>query len=263
MLAAMTGITVWILPPEVNSWAYVVGAEHQDTFNPVSYREACGGLPARTGGGCRMVTEATFPTAARTSPGAARWHSATRSVSATRCGPGVLGEISTLTLAAHKWCRTSPNIMLRICPKQRQWFRQKSRTTLLGSLCAPARSAARWAASPAAAAARGAARGASRLKTKIEQRSGDVPGSAEEVSGRLTRAFPKAEPLPAGDHVRPAVPVGITGLQQIIVDAEFSPVDATRVHIELRGFGKEGLISRKPTRTVTDQAWAAVTSSSG
>jgi hypothetical protein len=43
--------------PEVNSWAYVVGAEHHDTFNPVSYRQACGGLPSRTGGGCRIVTE--------------------------------------------------------------------------------------------------------------------------------------------------------------------------------------------------------------
>ena len=37
MLVAMTGITVFILPAEVNSWAYVVGAENQDTFNPVSY----------------------------------------------------------------------------------------------------------------------------------------------------------------------------------------------------------------------------------
>ena len=37
MLAAMTGITVAILPAEVNSWAYVLGAENQDTFNPVSY----------------------------------------------------------------------------------------------------------------------------------------------------------------------------------------------------------------------------------
>ena len=34
MLVAMTGITVFILPAEVNSWAYVVGAEHHDTFNP-------------------------------------------------------------------------------------------------------------------------------------------------------------------------------------------------------------------------------------
>jgi hypothetical protein len=110
--------------------------------------------------------------------------------------------------------------------------------------------------------ARGGARGASHLKTKVEQRNGDVPGSVEEVTARLTRAFPKARPLPAGGHVRLAVPVGLTGLQQIVVDVELSAVDGTRVHVELRGFGKEGLISRKPTRTVTDQAWAAIASSS-
>jgi hypothetical protein len=51
MLVAMTGITVALLPAEVNSWAYVVGAENQDTFNPVSYDQACGR------GGCRTVTE--------------------------------------------------------------------------------------------------------------------------------------------------------------------------------------------------------------
>jgi hypothetical protein len=54
MLVAMTGITVFILPAEVNSWAYAVGAENQDTFNPVSYVQACSGLPR---GGCHPVTE--------------------------------------------------------------------------------------------------------------------------------------------------------------------------------------------------------------
>jgi hypothetical protein len=63
--------------------------------------------------------------------------------------------------------------------------------------------------------------------------------------------------------VRLAVPVGVTGLQQIVIDAELSPADNTHVHVRLRGFGKEGLISRKPTRSVTDQAWAAITSTAG
>jgi hypothetical protein len=54
MLVAMTGITVAILPAQVNSWAYVVGAGNQDTFNPVSYGQACSGLPR---GGCHTVTE--------------------------------------------------------------------------------------------------------------------------------------------------------------------------------------------------------------
>ena len=55
MLVAMTGIAVFILPAEVNSWAYVVGAEHQDTFNPVSYSQFC--VPAARRGGCHVVTE--------------------------------------------------------------------------------------------------------------------------------------------------------------------------------------------------------------
>jgi hypothetical protein len=54
MLVAMTGITAFILPAEVNSWAYVVGAEHQDTFNPVSYGQSCTGGPR---GNCNVVTE--------------------------------------------------------------------------------------------------------------------------------------------------------------------------------------------------------------
>jgi hypothetical protein len=54
MLVAMTGITVFFLPAEVNSWAYVAGAENQDTFNPVSYGQACSPPPR---GGCHTVTE--------------------------------------------------------------------------------------------------------------------------------------------------------------------------------------------------------------
>lgn len=111
--------------------------------------------------------------------------------------------------------------------------------------------------------ARGGARGAARLTTKVEERSGDVPGSAEQVTSRLMQAFPKAIPMVAGDHLRIAVPVGLTGLQQVVVDAEFRPADDGHVHVLLRGFGKEGLINRKPTRAITDQAWAAITSAAG
>ncbi len=56
MLVALTGLTVFILPAEVDSWAYVVGAENQDTFNPASYGQACsGGVGHRVG--CHPVTE--------------------------------------------------------------------------------------------------------------------------------------------------------------------------------------------------------------
>jgi hypothetical protein len=57
MLAAMTGITVAVLPAEVNSWAYVAGAESQDTFNPVSYGQACSASVGHGVGSCRTVTE--------------------------------------------------------------------------------------------------------------------------------------------------------------------------------------------------------------
>jgi hypothetical protein len=50
MLVAMTGICVAILPAEVNSWGYVVGAGNQDSFNPVSYGQAC------SRAGCHAVT---------------------------------------------------------------------------------------------------------------------------------------------------------------------------------------------------------------
>jgi hypothetical protein len=53
MLAAMTCITAYLLPQEVNAFAYVTGAENQDTFNPVSYSH-CPMVYAR---GCRVVTE--------------------------------------------------------------------------------------------------------------------------------------------------------------------------------------------------------------
>ncbi len=55
MLTAMTGITAYFLPAEVNSWAYVAGAENQDTFHPVDYRDSCTGVPR--GGGCQVVTD--------------------------------------------------------------------------------------------------------------------------------------------------------------------------------------------------------------
>jgi hypothetical protein len=56
MLAVMTGITVVLLPAEVNAWGYVAGAEHQDTFNPVSYAQSCSGGVGH-GMSCHTVTE--------------------------------------------------------------------------------------------------------------------------------------------------------------------------------------------------------------
>jgi hypothetical protein len=112
--------------------------------------------------------------------------------------------------------------------------------------------------------ARGGARGAARMKTKVEVRAGQAAGTGAEAAARLIAAFPKAKRLPAGDRVRLAVPVGLTGLQQVVLDLELGleqdGAAIPHVHAQLRGYGKEGLLNRKPTRTITDQAWAAVTS---
>jgi hypothetical protein len=53
MLAAMTCIAAYLLPQEVNAWAYAAGAENQDTFNPVSYSHCI--IVNRHG--CHVVTE--------------------------------------------------------------------------------------------------------------------------------------------------------------------------------------------------------------
>jgi hypothetical protein len=57
VLSVMTCVTAYILPQEVNAWAYVAGAEHQDTFNPVSYATACAAVGRRGLGQCQTVTQ--------------------------------------------------------------------------------------------------------------------------------------------------------------------------------------------------------------
>jgi hypothetical protein len=56
------------------------------------------------------------------------------------------------------------------------------------------------------------------------------------------------------------VPVIATRAQRIVVDVEFGTPTESRVPVRMRGFGMEGRISRKPTQTVTDRAWAAIAS---
>jgi hypothetical protein len=56
MLLAMTTITVYIVPQEVNAWAYVAGAARQNTFNPVSYSTSCS-IIGRHGVSCQTMTQ--------------------------------------------------------------------------------------------------------------------------------------------------------------------------------------------------------------
>jgi pyruvate/2-oxoglutarate dehydrogenase complex dihydrolipoamide acyltransferase (E2) component len=118
-------------------------------------------------------------------------------------------------------------------------------------------------ASPQAAAQdldRAAARTAARLKTKVEERTGDAPGTPQQVTARLMAAFPKARVVAADDSLRLTVPVRVTRAQRIVLDLEFGAPAQSRVPVRLRGFGMEGRLRRKPTRTVTDRAWAAIMS---
>jgi hypothetical protein len=107
---------------------------------------------------------------------------------------------------------------------------------------------------------RAAARAAARLRMKVGERTGEAPGTAEQVKARLIAAFPKARVTPSGDGLRLLVPVIATRAQRIVVDVEFGTPTESRVPVWMRGFGMEGRISRKPTQTVTDRAWAAITS---
>ncbi len=81
---------------------------------------------------------------------------------------------------------------------------------------------------------------------------------------RVAAAFPKAHELARQDDlVRLAVPIGRTGLQLIVVDLVLrSAAGSTEAHateVRLRAYGKEGLLSRKPTAATADRVLAAVT----
>jgi hypothetical protein len=106
--------------------------------------------------------------------------------------------------------------------------------------------------------ARGGAAGARMLKTVVEERAGSCSGGAGEVLDRIAAALPRAREMGRQDDlVRIDVPIGRTGLQHIVVDLVFGPGGNAAVPVRLRAYGKEGLLSRKPTRSVADQAWTA------
>jgi hypothetical protein len=109
-----------------------------------------------------------------------------------------------------------------------------------------------------AAGARGAARGARMMKTVVVELGGEIAGAPRDVDARVARAFPRAGRLsaPAG-IVRWAVPIGSTSLQVIVVDCT-TTAGPDGVTVELRAYGKEGLLSRHPTEKLATELWAAV-----
>jgi len=86
----------------------------------------------------------------------------------------------------------------------------------------------------------------------------DAPGTAQQVTARLMAAFPKARAVTSDDSLRLSVPVPVTRAQRIVLDLEFGVPTPSQVPVRLRGFGMEGRLRRKPTKTVTDRAWAAI-----
>jgi hypothetical protein len=105
-----------------------------------------------------------------------------------------------------------------------------------------------------------AARLAKRLTMRAEERTGEAPGTPDQVKARLMAAFPGARVTSAGDRLSLIVPVRVTRALRIILDVKFGAPAQWRVPVRLRGFGVEGRISRRPTRAVTDRAWAAIRS---
>jgi hypothetical protein len=81
----------------------------------------------------------------------------------------------------------------------------------------------------------------------------------------VAAAFPQARELAReADLIRIAVPLGRTGLQHIVVDLVLGPpadtADPPGTQVRLSAYGKEGLLSRKPTASTAEKVWAAVAS---
>jgi hypothetical protein len=113
---------------------------------------------------------------------------------------------------------------------------------------------------------RGGTRGAQRLKTVVAERSGMIPAAAaDDLAARVVAELPRAKQLDVAvpeDLVRMVVPVGITGLQRIVVDLSATPAGDS-AEVRVRAYGKEGLLSRKPTEATAEKVLEALTSPSG
>ncbi|HEX3782776.1 MAG TPA: hypothetical protein VHX38_24180 [Pseudonocardiaceae bacterium] len=108
--------------------------------------------------------------------------------------------------------------------------------------------------------ARGGAIGARLARSRVCRRDGFVSGTADQVVERVAAAFPKAMRLDAADRLRLAVPIGLTGMQQVVADLIFdsAPADESGVPVTLFCYGKEGLLSRSPTAKTTEKLWSVI-----
>lgn len=106
-------------------------------------------------------------------------------------------------------------------------------------------------------ARRGGERGARRIMTTVEERTGVVSLSEDQLQERVLSVAPKAISLPATSGLRWAIPIGATGLMHVVVDVTTAPGGGNDT--VLRAFGKEGIITRHPTQRTADEIWAAIT----
>lgn len=99
--------------------------------------------------------------------------------------------------------------------------------------------------------ARGGAGAAARMRTVVADRSASAPLDRGSAWAAISAAFPKAGQLPADDSIlRVVIPLGRTGLQQIVADVA---VGTHPPHVpSVRAYGKEGLLNRKPTARIAD-----------
>lgn len=105
---------------------------------------------------------------------------------------------------------------------------------------------------------KGGAAAARRMRTKVERRSGPSEAFPPQVWERLDAEVPKRIDLERDGGARFAVPLGRTGLQQVVVELDVELVSSRGSRLTLVVYGKEGLLSRKPTRATADRIWAAI-----
>ncbi len=112
----------------------------------------------------------------------------------------------------------------------------------------------------AAGGASGGESAARRMKTKSATEVVPFDGELSDVVGRCRRHLPRLVEVPGPpDRVRFVAPVGRTGLQQIVVDVIVGVLGAAgEATVTVRAYGKEGLISRKPTARTAAEVAAAL-----
>jgi hypothetical protein len=105
---------------------------------------------------------------------------------------------------------------------------------------------------------RGAAWAAKRMSTVVVDRSTTTP-LPDDVVERCRAAFDRTIDLDATDvTARFSVPLGRSGLQQVVVDLVVDTARGGDAQVSVRTYAKEGWLSRHPARRVADEAIAGI-----